>query len=46
MIDTSATSKVFNLHIDAKELESTFRDMNKALQRAVVNSLNISDFTC
>ncbi len=33
--------KVFNLKIDKIELENEFRDMNAALQKAVVGSLNI-----
>ena len=34
-------TKVFNLKIDVTELENEFRDMNTALQKAVVGSLNI-----
>lgn len=34
-------TKVFNLKIDKAELEKEFRDMNTALQKATVGSLNI-----
>lgn len=34
------TGKVFNLHVNATDLEDEFRDMNKALKTAVVNTLN------
>jgi len=40
MASTSETNKVFNLKIDTSDLVNNFRDMNKALKRAVVNTLN------
>ena len=40
MARISQTRKVYNLHVDANDLEDEFRDMNKALKAAVVNTLN------
>lgn len=37
---TSSTEKVFNLHVDSKDLGVVFEDLNVALKRATVNSLN------
>ena len=37
---TSGTEKVFNVHVDSKELGVVFDDLNIALKRATVNSLN------
>lgn len=37
---SSQTEKVFNLHVDSKDLGVVFDDLNIALKRATVNSLN------
>lgn len=37
---SSQTQKVYNLHVDSKDLGVVFADLNIALKRATVNSLN------
>ncbi len=41
MVSSSQTRKVFNLHVDIKDVEDAFADMNSALKTASVNTLNI-----
>lgn len=40
MASRTETRKVFNLHVDVNDVEDMFRDMNKSLKTAVVNTLN------
>ncbi|MCP4989355.1 MAG: hypothetical protein GY928_25850 [Colwellia sp.] len=40
MASSTSTEKVFNLNVDVNDLTDSFRDMNKALKKAVVNTLN------
>lgn len=41
MASSSQTKKVFNLHVDISDVEEAFADMNSALKRAAVNTLNV-----
>lgn len=41
MASSSQTKKVFKLSVDVNDLDSAFRDMNKSLQTAVVQTLNV-----
>jgi hypothetical protein len=41
MASTSQTRKVFDLHVDVDDITKRFRDMNSALQTAVVQTLNV-----